>query len=70
MTDIDVKGEPTDGGPHYGLDARVGQPARQLCGDARGGPSITEQLERLAKLHRRGELTDAEFAAAKQRVLG
>lgn len=32
-------------------------------------PSTSSELERLAKLHRSGELTDAEFAAAKARVL-
>jgi hypothetical protein len=30
---------------------------------------ITDELERLASLHRTGSLTDAEFAAAKERVL-
>ena len=32
--------------------------------------STTSELERLAKLHRSGALTDAEFAAAKAGVLG
>ena len=32
-------------------------------------PSTTSELERLAKLHSSGALTDAEFAAAKTRVL-
>jgi len=31
--------------------------------------TITDQLQRLAELHRRGDLTDAEFAAAKRRIL-
>jgi len=31
---------------------------------------LTEQLERLAQLHRNGQLTDAEFGAAKARLLG
>jgi hypothetical protein len=31
-------------------------------------PSTAEQLERLAKLHAEGALTDGEFVAAKQRV--
>jgi hypothetical protein len=30
----------------------------------------TAELERLAKLHESGALTDAEFAAAKSRLLG
>jgi hypothetical protein len=32
--------------------------------------STAGELERLAALHARGALTDAEFAAAKGRVLG
>jgi hypothetical protein len=35
-----------------------------------GGADPVEQLERLADLHARGVLTDDEFAAAKQRLLG
>ena len=31
---------------------------------------ITDDLERLAELHRSGALTDAEFASAKARALG
>jgi Short C-terminal domain len=31
--------------------------------------TITDQLQRLAELHRRGDLTDAEFATAKRRIL-
>jgi hypothetical protein len=33
-------------------------------------PDPTGDLERLARLHRTGALTDAEFAAAKSRLLG
>jgi Short C-terminal domain len=40
-----------------------------LGGDDPGDDRI-EQLERLAKLHDSGALTDAEFAAEKARVLG
>jgi Short C-terminal domain len=36
---------------------------------AHSSDSITEQLHRLAELHRRGDLTDAEFTAAKRRIL-
>ena len=32
--------------------------------------SITNDLERLAELHRSGALSDAEFASAKARALG
>lgn len=34
-----------------------------------GGDDQLDQLERLAELHRRGALTDAEFAAAKAKLL-
>jgi uncharacterized membrane protein YdbT with pleckstrin-like domain len=33
-------------------------------------PSVTTELERLAKLHADGVLTDAEFAAQKAKILG
>ncbi len=32
-------------------------------------PDVTAQLDRLAKLHRDGVLTDAEFQEKKQRLL-
>ncbi len=32
--------------------------------------SITDDLERIAELHRSGALSDAEFSSAKARVLG
>lgn len=35
-----------------------------------GGSSLPAELERLARLHERGKLTDEEFAAAKRRLLG
>jgi len=34
------------------------------------GSSLADELERLADLHRQGLLSDAEFAAAKSKVLG
>jgi hypothetical protein len=34
------------------------------------GRSITQQLEALAALRNRGDLTDAEFESAKSQVLG
>ena len=37
---------------------------------AAGGEDIVSRLERLAALHASGALTDAEFTAQKQRVLG
>ena len=33
-------------------------------------PDITEQLQKLTAMHRNGDLTDADFAAAKRRLLG
>jgi hypothetical protein len=35
-----------------------------------GSPDDLTRLERLAELHRSGDLTDEEFAAAKRRLLG
>ena len=34
-----------------------------------GSDDLASELERLASLHRRGELTDTEYEAAKQRAL-
>src|SRR5215472_15606800 len=34
------------------------------------GPSMADQLNQLADLHRQGVLDDAEFAAAKAKLLG
>ena len=34
------------------------------------GPSMLDQLNQLAELHRQGALTDEEFAAAKAKLLG
>ena len=44
--------------------------ARPAAVAAPGTPSLSEQLEGLAKLHADGVLTDDEFAAAKRRLLG
>jgi hypothetical protein len=33
-------------------------------------PAISSELEALAALHRKGALTDSEFAAAKAKLLG
>lgn len=48
-------------------------PARAKPDEARasaGADGLTDELERLAALHRQGSLTDAEFAVAKQALLG
>jgi hypothetical protein len=65
--------------------SRIGQPAFQPAGPVRlptprvnrlprqAGPTpgsdLVNQLERLGKLHAAGELTDEEFALAKQKLL-
>ena len=47
------------------------QPATAPAPQPAPAPSdSTAELERLAKLHESGALTDAEFAAAKSRALG
>ncbi len=33
-------------------------------------PTVSDQLAQLSSLHRQGSLSDAEFAAAKARLLG
>jgi phospholipase/lecithinase/hemolysin len=35
-----------------------------------GGPSMADQLNQLADLHKQGMLSDDEFAAAKAKLLG
>ncbi|MGG7507670.1 SHOCT domain-containing protein [Plantibacter sp. YIM 135249] len=35
-----------------------------------GGATMVDEIQRLATLHQQGALTDAEFEAAKQRLLG
>ena len=35
-----------------------------------GPPGLDDRLEKLASLHERGALTDAEFAKAKTNLLG
>ena len=37
---------------------------------APAGPSMLDQLNQLTELHTQGALTDAEFAAAKAKLLG
>jgi hypothetical protein len=45
--------------------------ATQKAGRPQGvAPDVTAQLGKLTAMHRSGDLTDAEFAAAKQRLLG
>jgi hypothetical protein len=49
-------------------DAVTVLPARGPDGD--GGDSVARQLRDLALLHRSGDLSDDEYAAAKRHVLG
>ncbi|OLT49510.1 hypothetical protein BJF88_16110 [Cellulosimicrobium sp. CUA-896] len=45
-------------------------PRGAVTGEEGGGGDVVDRLERLAALHRGGALTDAEYARAKQRLLG
>ena len=45
-------------------------PAPPPAGDAAAGPSMLDQLNQIAALHKQGVLTDSEFAAAKAKLLG
>lgn len=57
-----------------GLFMRPRRPVMRLAAGAataaRAPADSTAELERLAKLHESGALTDTEFAAAKSRLLG
>jgi hypothetical protein len=52
--------------PMQRMVARV-QPAAPTAGS--GGAAVVDELERLAKLHERGALTDDEYASAKRMLL-
>ena len=55
------------------IAAATASPARalpQVTASASGGDASVDALERLVRLHREGALSDAEFAAAKARLLG
>jgi hypothetical protein len=53
----------------HSLGERVGQLGDAVGHERHGGASVAEELERLAKLHDRDALSDAEYAAAKREVL-
>src|SRR5262245_52339820 len=60
----------------YDQEARISQleaqqqvPAQRES-QAPAGASMMDQLSELARMHEAGALTDAEFAAAKARLLG
>jgi hypothetical protein len=54
-------GARTEGGDVTGIEAQAGAPP-----DA----DLVNRIERLASLHVKGELSDAEFEAAKSAILG
>jgi hypothetical protein len=54
-----------------GPAATAGSGASPGAGSGAGpGSSVADELEKLSSLHDQGALTDAEFAAAKARLLG
>ncbi|HYF46545.1 MAG TPA: SHOCT domain-containing protein [Acidimicrobiales bacterium] len=64
--DRDDRRDPTVPRPAPKVPVTFVAPGAEVDGDG----DLAESLERLALLHRTGELTDAEFAEAKQQVLG
>ncbi|NUP50981.1 MAG: SHOCT domain-containing protein, partial [Catenulispora sp.] len=50
--------------------AQAAPPAQSAAAPAASGDDSIAELERLAALKQQGVLTDAEFAAAKAKVLG
>jgi Short C-terminal domain len=50
-------------------EANQPRATRTKAGPRGLAPGISEQLGKLTAMHRRGDLTDAEFAAAKKRLL-
>ena len=48
----------------------VGQGQGMSQAPASSAPSVSDQLAQLSSLHEQGSLSDAEFAAAKARLLG
>ena len=61
----DGLGAPTPGGAADGVVVAASAPHERI---ERAG--ISSGLEALAALHRKGALTDSEFAAAKAKLLG
>jgi hypothetical protein len=51
-------------------EANQPRTTRTMAGPREHAPDITAQLGKLTAMHRSGDLTDAEFAAAKKRLLG
>lgn len=54
-----------------GLEQQPGTvPAPRDSGEQAAAPSMADQLNQLADLHKQGVLSDDEFAAAKAKLLG
>jgi hypothetical protein len=56
--------------PQYAAPQPYVAPAPAPAPAPGGGDALTAELERLAALRNQGVLTDAEFAAAKAKLLG
>jgi hypothetical protein len=69
MTGMDLDGDGKVGGG-AGTAAPGGGAGWQVMSSSSGGDPTIDRLERLAKLHESGALTDAEFAAEKAKILG
>jgi hypothetical protein len=52
------------------LEQQQADAAPPPAGAQAAAPSMTDQLNQLADLHKRGVLNDSEFAAAKSKLLG
>jgi hypothetical protein len=52
------------------LEQQQQQPPQAVPAQATAGPSTFDQLNQLTAMHAQGALTDAEFAAAKTKLLG
>lgn len=50
--------------------SRIGLGATRVASTSANNPGITEELTKLATLHRDGVLSDEEFAAAKRKIVG
>ena len=51
-------------------DAQIQQAQQQAQQAATAQPSTTDELQKLADLHKSGVLSDEEFAAMKKKLLG
>jgi len=55
--------------PSWGTGVKVDSPSTATTTTATTSKDLAGELERLASLHRRGDLTDAEYEAAKHQAL-